>query len=272
MSSWGTTTITALGPAAKRAQLATDLAATAHDSLSFSLAQLAPEVWVHDGLVSKAEVDETPDSLQLTVCMVHDADCIQLAASLSRRHPALRFRAAFQCEGTWPSFTMASYAGGAELYLAIFDGRFGAWVSVDEPGTRDVWYLPLFERSRERDLAADDQLDRDAMRLLLERPVCAGIWRQSDNGPNSPVFLREGEEGDGLLVLVMEPGCRTGTVLHGVNRAGGYDREEMLGGVLIRERFPELVPELDRLLQAGTEAEAARETVAPLLDEDEIVF
>ena len=272
MSSWGTTTITALGPPAKRAQLATDLVATAHDGLSFSLARLVPEVWIHDGLVSKAEVGEAPDSLQLTVCMVHDADCIRLAASLSRRHPALRFRAAFQCEGTWPSFTMASYAGGTELYLAIFDGRFGVWVPVDEPGSHDVWYLPLFERSRERDLAADDQLDRDATRLLLDGPTCTGHWRRSDNGPDSPVFVREGRKEDGLLVLVMEPGCRTGTVLHGVNRAGGYDREEMLGSVLIRERFPELVSELDRLLQAGTEAKAAREAVAALPDEDEIVF
>ena len=85
MPNYGTTIITITGLEERRAVLHAALAATAYWKLAFSLVGAAPDIWISDGLLRDAEIQQKDDCLQLYVCMAYDGNCLPSAASLSRR-------------------------------------------------------------------------------------------------------------------------------------------------------------------------------------------
>ena len=119
MPNYGATTFTITGPEERRAALRAALIDTAYGRLAFSLRGIAPDVWVGDGLLRDAEVEEKDGCLRLHVCMAYDGDYLRLAASLSRRDPGLRVQVWFQCEGTWPDFTVSVHANGTVLSALV---------------------------------------------------------------------------------------------------------------------------------------------------------
>lgn len=247
MPNYGTTSITVTGPQADREALHAALAATAYNGLAFGLQKAAPDIWRADGLLRNADLAETDDALQLTVCMAYDADCLPLARSLVQRYPTLRFEAWFDCEGTWPEFTAAAHVDGVEIYHARFETAFLASLILDPATPRCCWAIAFYQRTPERDLAAATFLSSRLDPFVCKPDVVAG-WRRSDDEPANPVYLMPDADEAGHLVLAINTIQGTATLLRDVNESGGYQSTEQLSFDQLRTRLPELAPEIDRLV------------------------
>lgn len=247
MSNWGTTSITVTGPQTGRAALHAALAATAAGKLAFSLAGAAPDVWHADGLLRSADMAETDVSLHLKACMAYDSDCLPPAGSLSQRYPALRFEAWFDCEGSWPQFTVALHDQGAEICHAWSEVSHLASLATDTAEPHSYSAVAFYQRTPERDLAASSHLG-DCLSLLVRRPEVVAGWRRSDDDPASTVYLMPNADEAGHLVLVLDMLLTSATLLHSVNECGGYQLAESLLLAEARAQLPGLGGEIDRLV------------------------
>lgn len=248
MANWGTTTITVTGPQADRAALCAALDETACGILAFSLARMAPDIWCGDSLVRVAEMTQADDALRLHVCRVHDGDCPELAPSLSERYSALRFETWFDCESTWPNFTIAIHEGGAEHCHALFQTTHLASLTIDPASPRHRSAVPFYQRTPERDLAADAALG-DVLDVFLRRPEAVAGWRRSDDEATSLIYLMPNADKAGHLVLALDMIEASATLLRDVDRHGGYLSSETLSLDQARDRMPELAAEIDRLMR-----------------------
>ena len=246
MPNYGSTSINVTGPEPDRQALRDALAATASGTLAFSLVHMAPEVWRGDGLLRNAEITQAGDVLQLYLCMAYDMDCLALAESLSHRYPTLHFDGWFDCEGSWPEFTVSAYAGGVEIYHALFEATSIASV-ITEPYKPNHYHAILFYlRTPERMLAAAAML-KDRLEVFVRRPAVVAEWRRSDDSPASTVYFLPDADEAGHLVLALDMHQSSAILLRDVDASGGYRDAETLPLGEVRVRFPELIDELDRL-------------------------
>ena len=253
MSSWGTTSITVTGPQTDRAALHAALVATATGTFAFSLVRAAPEIWCGDGLLRIAEMAETEDTLLLKMCMAYDGDCLPLAESLAQRYPALRFEAWFDCEGTWPEFTVSVHEKGVEVCHAWFETTHLASLVINPAEPRNCSAVVFYEQTPGRDLAAASCLG-DCLDLFCRRPDLVAGWRRSDDGAASLVYLMPDADEAGHLVLALDVVQGSASLLRNVNQFGGYSVSEQLSLDQVRTRMPELGTEIDRAL-LGTAAD-----------------
>ncbi len=248
MSNWGTTSITITGPKADRAALHAVLATTATDKLAFSLTGAAPEIWRADGLVRIAEMTNTDDVLWLKVCMAYDGDCLPLAEALAQCHPTLRFEAWFDCEGSWPEFTVAVHEHGGEVCHAWFETTHLASLVIDPAEPRKQSAVVFYQSTPERELAAASCLG-DCLILFLRRPELVAGWRKSDDDVTYAVYLNPDADEAGHLALAVDMIQGTASLLRNVSQYGGYAAVEQMSLHQARIRVPELAPDIDRALR-----------------------
>ena len=131
--------------------------------------------------------------------------------------PALRFEAWFDCEGTWPDFTVTLHDLGAEICQAWFEIAHLASLVTDPAEPLSHSAVAFYQQTPERDLAASSHLG-DCLDLFVHGPDAVAGWRRSDDDPNSTVYLLPDadEAGHLVLVLVLDLNEPAATLLHSV--------------------------------------------------------